>query len=88
MPPSRRAAPKTNNAMIQANVLKGIQQVLGASGVDPKQDETVGQYVAGALQITEDQANRFLAALDRGSTTDDMEGEIDTANVNSDLLTR
>ena len=76
--------------MIQANVLKGIQQVLGAAGVDPKQDESIGQYLAGALRITEDQANRFLAALDRGSTIDDatVEAEIDTAGVNSDLLTK
>lgn len=76
--------------MIQANVVKGIQEVLTDAPVDPRQQETIAQHVARALHISEHQAEIFLEALDRGATLDDAtaEAQIDPATVDQDLLTR
>ena len=76
--------------MIQANVIKGIQEVLAGSPVDPEQQETIGQHVARALHVSEHQAEIFLEALDRGATLDDatLEAQIDPASVDQDLLAR
>ena len=76
--------------MIEANVIKGVHELLGEHGAKPKPDEPFGDFVARAVNISRRQAEVFLEALHNGSTPEEAtaKAEIDPAAVNGDLLTR
>jgi hypothetical protein len=56
--------------MITAQVLKGVHELLLEHGVEPKQDEELGDFVARGLHIDARQANILLTALHDGAPID------------------
>jgi hypothetical protein len=74
--------------MISAEVIKGVQELLVERGVQQRQDERLGDFVARGLGITSAQAEALLASLHDGAEVDQavMAGGIDRNAVNEDLL--
>lgn len=76
--------------MIEANVIKGVHEILGEHGPQPGPGERLSDYVARALKISGAQAEVFLEALHDGSTPEQAaaKAEINPATADLDLLTR
>jgi hypothetical protein len=76
--------------MISAEVIKGVQQVLGEHGTHQKTDERFGDFVARGIGISARQADIFLASLHDGGTVEDalLAAEIDSSAVSSELLSK
>ena len=74
--------------MINAEVLKGVYEVLGKSGVKLNENEPYGDYVARRLGISARQAEILLAALHDGGTVDEAvhAAEVDESAADRDLL--
>jgi hypothetical protein len=50
--------------MIHAEAVKAIQELLVERGIQQKEDERWGDYVARGLNVSDTQAENFLHALD------------------------
>jgi fructose-1-phosphate kinase PfkB-like protein len=51
--------------MIHAEAVKAVQELLVERGIQPKEDERWGDYVARGLNVSDTQAEGFLHALDQ-----------------------
>ena len=76
--------------MISAEVIKGVQQVLGEHGVQQHVDERFGDFVARGLGVSARQAEVFLEVLHDGGAVDDalLAAEVDPGTVSSELLSK
>jgi hypothetical protein len=76
--------------MINAEVIKGVQQVLGEHSVHQQVDERFGDFVARGLGISARQADIFLESLHDGAIVDEalLMAEIDPATTSSELLSK
>jgi hypothetical protein len=76
--------------MISANVIKGVHELLDQRGIRPRPDETFGETVARALDISARQSEILLERLHDGASVDEAAAaaEIDLAQVPNDLLVR
>lgn len=74
--------------MVNAEVIKGVNQLLVDAGVQPKPDESFGDFVARGLGISARQAEVLLTALHDGATVDEavLKAGVEPANVDQDLL--
>ena len=52
--------------MIHAETVKAVQELLKDRGIEPRQDESWGDYVARGLGVSSAKAQAFLDALHRG----------------------
>jgi hypothetical protein len=77
-------------SMISANVIKGVHELLDQRGIRPKPDETFGDMVARALDISARQSEILLERLHDGASVDEAAAaaEIDIAQIPGDLLVR
>jgi len=76
--------------VIEANVIKGVHEMLGEHGPQPEPGERLSDYVARAFKISGAQAEVLLEALHDGATPDEAAAKaaINPATTNIDLLTR
>jgi hypothetical protein len=76
--------------VIEANVIKGIHEMLGEHGPQPAPGERLSDYVARALNISGAQAEVLLAALHDGATPEEAAAKagINPVTADLDLLTR
>ena len=76
--------------MINANVIKGVHELLEERGIRPKPDETFGDMVARALDISRRQSEILLESLHGGASVDEAvaAAEIDPSHLEGDLLVR
>jgi fructose-1-phosphate kinase PfkB-like protein len=74
--------------MVNAEVIKGVNQLLVDAGIQPKPDESFGDFVARGLGISARQAEVLLSALHDGATVDDavLKAGIEPGRVDQDLL--
>jgi hypothetical protein len=74
--------------MVNAEVIKGVHELMGDAGVQPAPNESFGDLVARGLGISARQAEVLLSALHDGATVDEAvaKAEVDPANVHQDLL--
>jgi hypothetical protein len=56
--------------MIHAETVKAIHELLGERGIEQKENERLGDYVARGLNISDSQAQTFLDALHEGEPLD------------------
>jgi hypothetical protein len=57
--------------MIHAEAVKAVQELLVERGIEPREDERWGDYVARGLGVSDTQAEAFLYALDQNKTIDE-----------------
>jgi len=76
--------------MINANVIKGVHELLEERGIRPEPDENFGDMVARALDISGRQSEILLESLHDGASVDEAvaAAEIDTSQIEGDLLVR
>jgi hypothetical protein len=76
--------------MINANVIKGVHELLEQSGIRAEPDETLGDRVARALGISGRQSEILLESLHDGASLDEAvaAAEIDPSHLQGDLLVR
>ncbi len=76
--------------MISANVIKGVHELLDQRGIRPKPDETFGDMVARALDISARQSEILLERLHDGASVDEAAAaaKIDITQIPGDLLVR
>lgn len=76
--------------MISSEVIKGVQELLVERGLQQKQDERLGDFVARGLGITPAQAEVLLSTLHDGGDVDQAvaAAAIDRSAVNHELLTQ
>jgi hypothetical protein len=76
--------------MISANVIKGVHELLEERGIRPEPNETFGDMVARALDISRRQSEILLESLHDGASVDEAvaAAEIDTSHLEGDLLVR
>ncbi len=76
--------------MISANVIKGVHELLEERGIRPKPDETFGDLVARALDISARQSEILVKSLHDGASLEEatVAAEIDTSQIQGDLLIR
>ena len=74
--------------MINANVVKGVHELLEEHGLKLKPDESLAEAVARALGISGRQSDILLESLHEGSSVDEAvaAAEIDTSDSKGDLL--
>ena len=74
--------------MINANVVKGVHELLEERGIRPKPDEAFGDMVARALDISGRQSEILLESLHDGASVDEAvaAAEIDPSHLEGDLL--
>lgn len=75
-------------AMINANVVKGIHDLLAKRGMHQKDGEEFGSFVTRALGVSAHQAETLLTALDEGASTEEAlaRAEIEMSTIDRDLL--
>jgi hypothetical protein len=56
--------------MIHAETVKAINELLRERGIQQKENERLGDYVARGLRISESQAQAFLDALHEGESAE------------------
>lgn len=56
--------------MISAEVIKGVNELLESRGIEQRQGERMGDYVARGLHISGAQADTLLSALHDGAEVD------------------
>src|SRR5207248_2893574 len=56
--------------MIHGETVKAVQELLQDRGVEQRQDETWGDYVARGLNISDGKAEAFLEALHAGCSVE------------------
>lgn len=57
--------------MIHAESVKAVQELLKERGVDQREQERWGDYVARGLDLSDTQAEAFLEALDSNRSIDE-----------------
>jgi hypothetical protein len=57
--------------MIHAEAVKAVQELLIQRGIQPKEDERWGDYIARGLDVSDTQAESFLHALDQNLSIDE-----------------
>lgn len=57
--------------MIHAEAVKAVQELLVERGIEPREDERWGDYVARGLGVSDTQAEAFLYALDQNKNIDE-----------------
>ena len=57
--------------MIHAEAVKAVQELLVERGIEPRQDERWGDYVARGLDMSDPQAEAFLYALDQNQSVEE-----------------
>jgi hypothetical protein len=57
--------------MIHAEAVKAVQELLVERGIEPRENERWGDYVARGLDVSDTQAEAFLYALDQNKTIDE-----------------
>jgi len=57
--------------MIHAEAVKAVQELLVERGIEPREGERWGDYVARGLNVTDTQAESFLYALDQNRSIDE-----------------
>jgi hypothetical protein len=74
--------------MINANVLKGINELLEQRGILLRSDQTFGDMVSRALNISNHQSEVLLEALHEGASVEAAASAagIDPANTEYDVL--
>jgi hypothetical protein len=74
--------------MITAEVIKGVNELLGQSGVKLNPDERFGDYVARRLGISARQAEVLLEELHDGATVEEAmaAAEVEEHSADSALL--
>lgn len=61
--------------MITAPVLNAVQQLLQERGIEKREEERLGDYVARGLNISRGQAEAFLEALHENKTIEQAQAE-------------
>jgi hypothetical protein len=61
--------------MIQAPVLKAVQDLLHESGIEKRADERLSDYIARGLDLSGPQAETFIEALHHGKTVEEAQAE-------------
>ena len=76
--------------MISSNIIKGVHELLKERGIQPVPDETFGDTVARALNISRRQSEMLLESLHNGATLDEATAaaDIDSSHLDGDLLLR
>lgn len=59
--------------MIEAEVIKAVQQFIESRGIKQLPDETLGDFVARGLGISAAQADSFLTEINSGVPIEDAE---------------
>jgi hypothetical protein len=74
--------------MINAQVIKGVQELLEKHGVEQRSDEKFGDFVARGLGISARQADIMLESLHDGETVEEamQAADIDSTVESGDLL--
>jgi len=74
--------------MVSAEVIKGVNQLLVDAGVQPRANESFGDFVARGLGISARQSEVLLSALHDGATVQEaiLKAGIEPARVDQDLL--
>jgi hypothetical protein len=57
--------------MIHAESVKAVQELLIERGIEPRENERWGDYVARGLDVSDTQAEAFLYALDQNRNIDE-----------------
>lgn len=57
--------------MIEAMTIKATQELLTESGIEKREGEPWGDYVARGLGLSDAQAQMFLEAIDQGKTVEE-----------------
>ena len=57
--------------MIHAESIKAAQELLKERGIEPREQERWGDYVARGLNLSSSQAEAFLHALDENQSIDE-----------------
>ncbi len=61
--------------MISAPVLNAVQQLLQERGIEKRDDERLGDYVARGLNVSRAKADTLLEALHEGKTLEEAQVE-------------
>ena len=59
--------------MITANVVRAVQDLLKERGIEPKEDERLGDYVARGLGVSDAKAAAFLEYLNEGVSAEEAQ---------------
>jgi hypothetical protein len=81
---------KEGQEMINAEVIKGVHQLLEDTGMQQKLEESFADFVARGLGVSARRAEVLLQSLHDGGSVEDAvhAAEIETTHVNNDLLVR
>ena len=59
--------------MINPNILKAVHELLQERGIDQKQNESLSDYIARGLDLSDGETVRLLEALDSGMTIEEAQ---------------
>ena len=59
--------------MINPNILKAVHELLQERGIDQKQNESLSDYIARGLNLSDGETVRLLEALDSGMTIEEAQ---------------
>ena len=59
--------------MITANVVRAVEELLKERGIEQKEGERLGDYVARGLDLTETEAAAFLEYVHEGDTVEEAQ---------------
>ena len=59
--------------MINPNILKAVHELLQERGIDQKQNESLSDYIARGLHLSDGETVRLLDALDSGMTIEEAQ---------------
>jgi hypothetical protein len=61
--------------MINPNVLKAVHDLLQERGIEQQQNESLSDYIARGLNLSDGETVRLLEALDSGMTIEEAQQE-------------
>ena len=75
--------------MITANVVRAVEELLKERGIEQREGERLGDYVARGLNISEAEAAKFLEYVHEGATIEEAQAKagITVDGPRSSLLT-
>lgn len=59
--------------MITANVVRAVEELLKERGIEQREGERLGDYVARGLQISDAEASAFLEHVHEGETVEEAQ---------------
>jgi hypothetical protein len=73
---------------VDANVVKAVQELLIDRGIKQASDESVGDYIARGLGVSDAKAQAFIEALHAGATVEEAKAQagIDLGDSGNTLL--